>query len=466
MTGRSADAMLGGPVDPPFAGSVAVSNAQLAAALTQLGYATRRLPTPRLRDDIPLVHAETLARRRAGAPVDLALYDDEGLAVRPPSRRWARRTAVVCHGVLKNPGAWLGNPEIDLFIANSPYLADVIRSLLAVPDWRSRTCLDPRAFDIVTDLRLPLPCVAHPDGQPDFAGDEVPSDVLKLYDQGVVLGHALQPGKADWFATLAILFHLNLRAREEGAPPVRLVVFRGDLDRRVRAQIEATLDGSAFGLEDLFAPVPQLAQPALFTLMRRCRFGLAYNTFPEPFGFQVLESVHNGCPVFTNGIGNNRHLLPEGYGITVLEDPAMVLDPESSAPYAQVADSIFSDLGDPEASRARCARGRAVIGASWSEGSFRDSLTHALARLDRPAAQAADFETLVIAPSPLVRALDLDTGAVLCDRANQVLAPDRCRRLTGILGRRCADLWLEDPEVIDEIQSFFRQGVVTLIPSP
>ena len=51
--------------------------------------------------------------------------------------------------------------------------------------------------------------------------------------------------------------------------------------------------------------------------------GLAYNTFPEPFGFYVLESVHNGTPVYTNGAGNNRFLLPPGHGIVVQETGEM-----------------------------------------------------------------------------------------------------------------------------------------------
>lgn len=462
MTGRSADAMLGGPIRPPFAGSVAVTNAQLAATLTELGYATRRLPTPRLTQAIPLGHADTLVRRGAGPAVDLALYDDEGLSVRPPSRRWARRTAILCHGVLKNPGAWLGNPEIDLFIANSPYLAAVVRSLLALPDWRHRACLDARAFDIVTEIRLPLPCIVHEDGLADFGGAEVPVEILKLCDEGVALGHALQRGKADWFATLSILFHLNLRARAEGAGPIRLVVLEADLTRRVRAEIEATLEGADFGLEDLFAPVPHLSQPALFTLMRRCRFGLAYNTFPEPFGFQVLESIHNSCPIYTNGIGNNRHLLPEAHGIEVLEDSAMALDPGSSAPYAKVADTIFADLGDPQSTRERCARGRELIRSTWSQAAFRQSLALALDRLDGPLPPAADFESLVIAPSPLVRGLDLDTGAVLCDHANQVLTPDRRRRAAELLGRRCGDLSSVESNALEDLQSLFLQGVLTL----
>jgi hypothetical protein len=56
------------------------------------------------------------------------------------------------------------------------------------------------------------------------------------------------------------------------------------LEGAQRQQLDATLTPAGYRCGDLFVPVPPLRQEALFRLMRRSRFCLASNRFPEPFG--------------------------------------------------------------------------------------------------------------------------------------------------------------------------------------
>ena len=440
---------------PPFMGSVGLANAYLFQALETAGYRTRvhgLAAGSKIERLLPLHLAKARAELVAASPADLALYDDGGLGMCPPGRQWARRSAVYYHGFFWNPGSWLGNDAIDLHLGNSAYTARVLTSLLAFPDWERRRCLDPRAFGKVAAVQLALPCVEEPDGS-DTPGAEIPLGVHALLDSGDVVGHALQPDKQDWLATVSILVTLNELAREAGGRPVRLLTMEVNLSGNRLESMRRLLEPYGWTPEDLFVPVPALNHRALFQLMRQCAFGLAYNTFPETFGFYVLESVHNGCPVFTNGCGNMRHLLPEGHGFEVFETAAMVGgDP---AAYAAVAHRIHAALSDRAALQAGCAKGRAYIDAHYHRGAMEAALGAALAL---PEAPLLDFESLQVELGPLVRQHDRAAGIVVSDLRSVVLNPGQARALAELPGRTCAELKALDPDA----RSLFELGVLSL----
>ena len=87
----------------------------------------------------------------------------------------------------------------------------VPRSLSAFPNRRPRRVLNPRG--LARALRLPVPSVERCDGYLGFAhGADLPPALLRELDSGaIVCGHALQPGKHDWLATLSI-FGMSDRA--------------------------------------------------------------------------------------------------------------------------------------------------------------------------------------------------------------------------------------------------------------
>jgi hypothetical protein len=456
---------------PPFQGSVGYVNDAIAPLLQRSGWAVRAFtpPPPDATQEsmLPFGLAAAHAAHDAQGPADIALFDAAGTAIRVPSHDWARRHVVLYHGLAYGTGAWLTNPLIDLHCANSPYLARVLRALLGFPDWRRR-CLNARAFGNVVDVRLPVPCADEPDGSAGMdQGGAIPPAIERLIDGGAVFGHALQPAKQDWIATVSILYWLNERARARGGAPVRLLVSDESLTPPVRAWIDSLLALSGRRCDDFFVPVPHLNQRALFRLMRSCRFALAYNRFPEPFGFYVLESVHNGCPVYTNGVGNNRFLLPPDHGIVVAETAAMAGSADGPATpdvYRGVADRIADDLARPDAMRAECVRGAELIRSTWSRAAFERSLLDALERSAAPLPPEPEFDALQIALSPTVRLLDLDSGRHLNDYASGVLAPGTTAMIRQLLGRRCADLASRDMERVEQAHGLFRNGILALVP--
>lgn len=439
--------------------AVGLANAYLVQALETAGYRTlvhgSLVSKSKIEALLPLHLAKGRAELLAVSPADLALYNEGSLTLCPPSRQWARRSAVYYHVFGWNPGSWLGNDAIDLHLGNSDYSARVLTALLAFPDWERRRCLDPRAFGKVAAVPLALPCVEEPDGS-DMPGAEIPPGVCALLDSGDVVGHALQLGKQDVPATVSILRTLNELAREAGGRPVRLLTMEFNVSGERLEALWRLLEPYGWTPEDLFVPVPALNQRALFQLMRQCAFGLAYNNVPESFGFYVLESVHNGCPVFTNGCGNMRHLLPAGHGLEVFETAAMVEGGPDA--YEAVAHRIHAALSDRAALQARCAKGRAYIDAHYHRGAMEAALGAALAL---PEAPLLDFESLQVELGPLVRQHDCAAGIVVSDLHSVALNPGQARALAELPGRTCAELKALDPDA----RSLFELGVLSLRPA-
>lgn|GEM_PF-804973 len=451
-------------------GSVAYVNAMVAALMRGKGWTTRsfRVPSHPLAAEamLPLGLASTNAQELTHGAADIALYDDAGATLRTPSRRWAKRNIVLYHGLAYGAGAWMSNPDVDLHCANSPYLARVLRALHAFPDWRGRRCLEPRAFGTITDVALPVPCVDFPQGHMAFSeGAEIPIQIGRLLQQGTIVGHALQGRKHDVMATLAIMHWLNEIASAHGEAPIKLLMSASALDAERRRRIDAMLAPAGRRCDDYFVPVPPLRQSAMFEITRACRFGLAYNVLPESFGFQVLESVYHGCPVYTNGIGNNRHLLPPGHGIVVDETPQMAAETVDADTYRHVARRIHADLRRPDAIRASCALGAERIRETWSKAAFACSLENAFERTERPAAMPIPFDELVVAMSPFVRRFDAASGICLNDYANTTLDAEQVGAVEDVLGRSCADLDGERMRALEERHGLFRRGILTLVPA-
>jgi hypothetical protein len=469
---RSISLLLSRTGGPPYQGSVGFVNDAILPILQRHGWHANLFRPPAREGAeeamLPFALAASHARHDGRGIVDVALHDAAGTAIRTPGRHWARRHAVLYHGLAYGTGAWMTNPDIDLHCANSPYLARVLRALLAFPDWSRRRCLNSRVFGAVTDIRLPVPCIAEPDGDAGFAyGADLPPPLLGLFDSDLILGHALQPGKQDWIATLSILYVLNGLARSHRTPRIKLLVSEASLGPDNRRMLDALLAQSGSRCDDFFVPVPHLKQRALFRLMRACRFGLSYNKFPEPFGFYVLESVHNGCPVYTNGAGNNRFLLPPEHGITVLETAAMsgtASGPPGPDAYRVVAETIHSDLIRADEVRARCRRGALLIDRTWSLAAFEQSLVSALESLEQSPVPEPEFDALEIALSPLVRSLDLESGRSLNDYASGQLEPASVAAVRRLLGQRCADVDGAEMERLEALHGLFGRGILTLLP--
>lgn len=459
----------------PYANASGYINALLAEELSRLGYTHeahyRQHPVPG-NVVTPLATADRLRRMRAAPKADLAVYCDRALALRLPTREQARRTVVLFHGLMGAPSTWLESPVIDRYWVLSPYMEHALTSLLALPDWSRRQCLHPRAFQSVSLLTPPLPCVDQAHGHPELKGAPLPAHLREALESGDVIGHAVQPGKPDWSAVTAILLNLNALALEHGQRRrIRLVIEAEDfaLVQHAFARGDASAEAARMGLEalgltleDVLIPVEKLSQPALFQLFRSARFGLAYNGFPEPFGFYVLESVFNGCPVYTNGIGNNRFALPPGHGIHVHESVGMSWGDVGA--YAEVASRIFADLDAPELQSAACLRGREHLLRTFTRAAFARSVETCLQQLEGPTPEPVPFEALEIALGPLVRCLD-EEGRVVSDFEHVALEPGELQLLREVRGRHVGDLPTDTaPLISDMLQGLFSRGVLTLRP--
>lgn len=469
------------PPARPFCGSCAVVNQYLNQTLEELGYqvhgvyGSSQRNFPRAETFVPLEAVERARRARLLPPASLTVHCDFGLYLSPVHRRGSQKNVVFFHGLAGAPGEWAGNPLIDRYWGNSAYMRDVVRSLLTLPDLRHRKLLDPRAFGIVSHLTLALPCLEEPDGALQEGSPELPWHVRAAIDQGDVLGHAVTAEKLNELAFYSILLLLNRLARERGLGRRFRVFVAEEMFRRVQAILELPEDQfpremasfrdslQALGLTaaDILIPVPHLAQSALFEILRACRFGLFYNTFAEPFGFYPLESVFHGCPIYTNGSGNLRYLLPEGHGLHVQETEAMGLgDPTA---YLPVAEAIYHDtVTDPAGAEERCRRGAGFILRHYNRESFRRDVATELERLSSKP-RTFDFGSSVVRLSPLVRIWNSTTRVAITDHSPRQLSERERDVVEASLGQTCGEIRRSAGErELETLQSLFQIGILAL----
>ena len=206
-----------------------------------------------------------------------------------------------------------------------------------------------------------------------------------------------------------------------------------------------------------------LSQAALFRLFTVTKFGLSYNVYPEPFGFYILESVYQGCPVYTNGIGNNRHSLPPDHGVRVIESVDMAFGDPSA--FQEVARAIMEDVRSRENVTRACARGRDYIAHHFNREAFSRTWRACLARLERPSRAPAPFESLLVHRSPMVRQVEEETGRVVSDFERLTLEPHALGMMREALGQPLGEVLRGRADAqVDELQQLFSRGVLTLRP--
>ncbi|MEB3317561.1 MAG: hypothetical protein VKO39_05410 [Cyanobacteriota bacterium] len=410
--------------------------------------------------------------------VDLAFYCDGGVQICPPSKRNARHNVIFFHGMARNVGIWSSNTDVDLYLANSPYLAEVLQGLLAMPRWKSGWCIDAKTYYSVKSIRLGLPWLStsYLDQGAHNALSQLPPAVEQAINEGVLLGHSLQPGKSDKVAHLEIMLYLSRVAAEEGRKAKLLVteldfasleIFLLDATNPWALRLQDQIKQAGLRLNDLLIPMPRLPRNELFRIFQSSTFGLSYNVVPEAFGIYVLESVFHGCPVYTNGSGNMRHVLPENNGINIIETEAMVFGAREG--YGEVGARILHDsAAGRDAMKKACTSGREFILNNYCHDIMKKDLSDCLSSLDdmnQGSSKTLDPGQLTIRLGPLVRSWNHLTGAIISDLANEVLPHHKQAMIHGILGRRGDDVITElgttDLDVVDEL---FSAGILALVP--
>ncbi|MBM5815283.1 MAG: glycosyltransferase [Cyanobacteria bacterium K_Offshore_surface_m2_239] len=483
--GRNANIFFYHASTNPKPGAPHTINALLEEALEEFGYNLSSISYVETIQDkttqnglsFAMKEARRLANLTSNA-VDLALYCDGGVQICPPSKKNARHNVIFFHGMARNVGIWSSNTDVDLYLANSLYLAEVLQGLLAMPRWQNGWRIDARTYYSVKSIRLGLPwlstsCLDQDDRK---ALSQLPPAVEQAMKEDVLLGHSLQPGKSDKFAHLEIMLYLSRVSAEQGRK-ARLLVTEVDLASLETYLLDPTnpwalrlhdqLKQEGLRLKDLLIPMPRLPRKQLFRIFQSCTFGLSYNVVPEAFGIYVLESVFHGCPVYTNGSGNMRHVLPENNGINVIESEAMVFGARKG--YNEVGDRIVHDstVGRDTIKKA-CARGRDFIMKNYCHDTMMKDLSACLSSLEhkeQASIKTLDSEQLTIRLGPLVRSWNHLSGAIISDLANEVLPPHKHALIHGILGRKADDvitaLGTTDLALVDEL---FCAGILALVP--
>lgn len=447
--------------DLPFRKSSGVINHYFLEGIETLGFKVHRfhrdsrLQLPHAEQLIPFSDASLLHKVVMAPTPAVTFYDDLGLSIRPPVARHGHRNFLFFHGLRGNPSIVSGSNAIDLFCTNSRYLERTLSSIFLLPDWSRGCVLQGRGAAALTSVRLPIPLLDYPDGYPSV-GDDLPQEVLAALDNGVILGHSLQRKKALPEALVAILCELNSLAAERKYPLYRVVVTH-EIMPEVNALISMLPEFKQKRVAKYFLPVQQLNNTALVSLMRACRFGLSFNRIPDSFGLYPLESVFLGCPIYTNGIGNNRWLLPQDSGITVMETESMAFG--SVRDYLTVARRIQADLvaGQEDA----CARGRCFISKEHNRATFNEDLATAVKSLDDLAGEIS-FEELQVGYSPTVRSFNPQSGRVVSDHRNLELDQELVRLIQEVIGSSATWVRRHCSTRFTELTYLFHHGVLCL----
>jgi len=286
----------------------------------------------------------------------------------------------------------------------------------------------PKGLSVPPTTYAPLAMPLHdfPDGYPS-SGTRIDRRALKLLAQEVHMGHALRPKKPEPFATLCIMHHLNQLAKARSTKPFLLLIPAIDLPRFNDALRDMPIPPST--IESLL-PVGHLQNPSVIAVMRNSRFGLCYDKFVEAYGFYPVESVYSGCPIFTNGTGNLRYLLPPGSGIEVHETLQMYFGTveDRVRAYLPVAEHVFR-VATEGSGPALCRRGAQFIDRHYSMAVFTQRIRQFLRvarefRRTKAARKQGSGPRSFGQVSPYLRLADWRRGRFVTDWGTEQVAPD------------------------------------------
>jgi hypothetical protein len=478
---KRARLILNHPGEPPFREpeSISVIDTTFKEVLLDLGYDIsllwrERTPPPHIDNWVPIPAVLSALDRQSEPPCDLELRTNLSIQYFPFCRHGRQKNIVFFHALCGTADQWVGNRAIDRYWCNSDYLKKVVLSLLSTPDWSRRQLLEPRAFSIVSRITLPLPYLELPDGIPQEGAEELPPSVLAALESDDILGHCVAY-KVDQQATFSIMLALNHAALQSGiGRRFRLFVEKPLYDivqtylqaDEVPLQFrpaQAYLQQLHLTIDDVLIPFPRLAQSSLFKLLGACKFGLLYQWFPEPFGLLPLESICHGCPVYTNGAGNLRYLLPADCGIYVFETEGMAFG--DTASYGEAAQRIFQNtVVDPKPAFEACRRGSEYIAANYTRQAMRDDLAARLAELDEPPSEH-DLDSAKIALSPMVRTWNADTRRIVSDYQSVELSSEQAALLQEVLGQPCGGLECRrNPVAMEVVDGLFKRAIIAAFP--
>jgi hypothetical protein len=419
-------------------------NAHVQETLKNLSYTVEGLEY----NFMPHWSMQTVERLKRLEDVDVAFFCETAQWMEPLDLFRARKRVVFFHGLGVWSLVWMRR-DVEL-CGNSQWTQDVLRSLGGYPDWASRNMICPDIFQRTTFVKCPLPALENLNGL--GVGNSLPDSIGKeLERDDCVYGlDSLSMANDQIHASLIVAINMIARQHADGRR-FRLIVPEQKLShvlelmRRLPSEHPLIMALSTLQMtwRDVYLPLPGWAQQSdLFRLMPLSRFFLSFNRIPEPFGMMQLECVLQGCPVYTNGSGNLRFLLPHsGNGMRV-EDTEGLLDGDLDE-HLRVAALIYGnaiqlDRDGTSPIREDLARGQGFIRENYSRKVFLESFSAMLGR-SRPAAPSPHEMQLDL--SPTVRQWNRSSGRMLTDAGNHFLEHPQTKELERLLGRSAADLF-------------------------
>ncbi len=236
-----------------------------------------------------------------------------------------------------------------------------------------------RFFQTPIDVLEPAcPTSIYPKKGYPTAGPEIDVEDLKNYSNQYLLGHSMRYGKHDVQYTLELMGRLNELATSIGYKGARLFIPRRSLPGFKNGLKDLKMDPD---IEETLFPIDHLSNVAMREMMSQCHFSLCYDSMIEAFGFYPLESIFEGCPVYSNGAGNLRHLLPANHGLKVADHLSAYFGSkkEKSLAYTQIATSIFKSIASGEGKR-HCIAGQKYIEKKYGFKTFATKLGNILAK--------------------------------------------------------------------------------------
>jgi hypothetical protein len=380
--------------------------------------------------------------------IEVALFCDGLQWVEPLDLFKANKKVVFFHGLSGLSLVWMRR-DVDL-CGNSQWTQELLRGYGGYPDWASRNMICPDIFQRTTFVKCPLPALENLNGL--GVGDSLPDGIWKeLERDDCVYGlDSLLEANDQIHASLIVAINMIARQHADGRR-FRLIVLERklwriqELMRRLPSEhpLIMALNTLQMTWRDLYFPIQNWVQQSdFFRLMRQSRFFLAFNQIPESFGMMPLECVLQGCPVYTNGSGNLRFLLPHsGNGMRV-EDTEGLLDGDFDE-HLRVAALVYGnaiqlDRDGTSPIREDLARGQGFIPENYSPEVFFESFSAMLGR-SRPALPLLHEMQLDL--SPTVRQWNRSSGRMLTDYGNHFLEHPQTKELERLLGRSAADLF-------------------------
>ena len=406
---------------------------------------------------------------------DIAIYCDRGVVFGPPSHCSSRINILLLHGLAYNFELINSLNHVDLILTTSHYFAEVAKMMLGGLVVSSAEQLrDMYSFRSDNNETIIYPLMP-PVEKSEFVVDRNDKflNQFKLnIDHQLVLAHAVQPKKASIPAFVGIVASLVSEFKKLNKV---FKVFTSSVDSK-EINDELTYLSSLnwfdnfFNIDvqdvrDSFIYTERLLQSDLHRLFSLSSLGLCYNDVPESFGMYVLESILNGCPVFSNGSGNMRHSLPANHGHYISENHGIYK--RSSIDLKILASEIISKLGSLVLAL-EISRGQELIRFNYNirtfKREFKNILKTLICRVDQcqgriDTSDTSEIKRKYYAVSPLVRSLSTSSKSVIADHQNFHLSDNEFNLLALVFKSSPIEL---DCKTSFSVQSLIEKGLICL----